>query len=126
MLYHGSSKKISKLEPRLARGVGKAQDQLVAVYATHNKAFAQLFAIPLLPGRNGSIKWNTIMQGNKVCMNLQEGKVDFSSIGYLYKLSEEGFQKIDELQWVCKTNVLVIDWEEVDPNKLRDRIIIHE
>ena len=126
MLCHGRSKKITKLEPRLARGVGKAQDQLIAVYATHNKAFAQLFAISLLPGKTGSIKWNTVIQAEKICMNLQEGRVDFNSTGYLYKFADEGFQQIDEVQWVCKNSVSVCGWEEVDPNNLRDRIIIHE
>ena len=126
MLYHGSCKKITKLEPKPARGVGKAQDKLVAVYATHHKAFAQLFAIPLLPAETGSIRWKTVMQDEKICMILQEGKVDFNSTGYLYKFTDVGFRQIDELQWIRKTSVLVFNWEEVDPKKMRDRIIIHE
>lgn len=37
-LYHGSSTPdIKTFMPRQARGVGPAQDQLVALYATHMK-----------------------------------------------------------------------------------------
>ncbi|MHB8928671.1 MAG: hypothetical protein ACYC9Q_13655 [Bacillota bacterium] len=41
-LYHGSPKKLDRLEPRPARGVGPEGDMLTAVYATHDRAVATI------------------------------------------------------------------------------------
>lgn len=70
-----------------------------------------------------SISWESVGYNGKTCMNLVKGEVDFSKKGYLYKIDVKNFERLDEIQWFCKTAVEPFDFEETDANTPKDRIL---
>lgn len=118
-LYHGSSTPgITTFSPRQARGVGPAQDQLVALYATHVKELAIAFALPLRPNSAGQLAWRLAFPQDTglahPLVHLTAGVLDREGHGYLYHLPATTFTQIDEWQWVSTTAVTPTAIERID------------
>ena len=61
-LYHGSPKKLDRIEPSPARGVGPEKDRLNAVYATHIQNLAIVFSLPFVPNENNNLSFQVSLQ----------------------------------------------------------------
>ena len=118
-LYHGSSTPgIKTFMPQRPRGVGPAQDQLVALYATHLKELAIAFALPLRPNSAGQLAWRLAFPQDTglahPLIRLAAGMLDREGHGYLYHLPATPFTQIDEWQWVATIAVTPIASERID------------
>ncbi|MCE7984789.1 MAG: hypothetical protein DYG89_26755 [Caldilinea sp. CFX5] len=118
-LYHGSSiPAIKTFIPQRARGVGPAQDQLVALYATHVKELAIAFALPLHPNSAGQLAWRLAFPQDTglshPLIRLAAGTLNRAGYGYLYHLPAATFNQIDEWQWVSTVAVTPITIERIN------------
>ena len=115
-LYHGSQAFLEVLEPRPARGKGPEHDQLCAVYASHERIFAILFALPIMPDENGNLSWQVDdFDPKRPRAVIHAGRLDLSRPGFLYTVAAEGFEAVDELQWVSYQPVRPVGWEVIEP-----------
>src|SRR5512139_3591968 len=115
VLYHGSAQLLSVLQPRPARGVGPAHDQLDAVYASHDLNYATAFGLPILPAPGGGYAWSMEMVNGLPQITIHAGTLDLSRQGYLYHLSPQGFQRIDDYQWACFEPVIPLNCTPIHP-----------
>ncbi|MCL6445613.1 MAG: hypothetical protein K6T83_19520 [Alicyclobacillus sp.] len=113
VLFHGSPVRVASLEPRPARGVGAAHDQLTAVYASHIKNFAIAFAISP-PAGSGTFAWELEIDENQVPkITYTTGRPNLGGVGYVYHLPSATFEQIDDEQWVSFVAVVPIKCEIV-------------
>jgi hypothetical protein len=97
-LYHGSRVLVPVLEPRVG-----------PVNAAHDRHVALPYALGFLPGANDKVRWT--LMGARLVMN--EGSVDPSSVGYLYRVPSDGFEPVNRMVWVCREPVTPIDHEVI-------------
>jgi hypothetical protein len=115
-LYHGSPALAAWLEPRPGRGVGSGTDRLCAVYASPDPLFAIPFALPIVPEENGRCDWTLSFCGDAPIIEIWSGYLDLSGTGYVYRVRREGFERLDEWQWVSYTEVEPVDYAAIDPH----------
>jgi hypothetical protein len=114
-LYHGSRSLLTELTPRPARGVGPEKDKLCAVYASHVRDFALVFALPIVPNENGMLAYWMDFDPQNPEVIVLAGHLDLNQRGYLYRVPSASFEVIDELQWVSTVPVEPLDYEIIDP-----------
>ncbi len=114
MLYHGSPTKVSRLEPRPARGVGPDHDMLTAVYATDVRNMAIAFAMSGVADEEGHLSWTLEMEGDLPRIEYQAGHPRYGEQGYVYTLSPEGFVQVAPHQWVSYAAVTPVLCETVN------------
>ena len=120
-LYHGSQAFVEVLEPRPARGIGPEHDQLCAVYASHERNFAILFALLIEPNENGNLSWQVDdFDPERPRAVIYAGRLDLSRKGFLYSVATDSFEVVDELQWVSYQPVKPIRWEVIEPQAYLD------
>jgi hypothetical protein len=112
MLYHGSSKRLEQLEPRQATGLGEASDQQIAVYATHHRMLAIAFAMRGIPDAHGNLLWELETETDPPQIVYSAGTPRIGKTGFLYQFSSDGFEAVDDWQWVSKQMVKPIAVEE--------------
>lgn len=115
-LFHGSPDRVRVLEPRPGHGVGRASDQMCAVYASHDRAFATAFALSVAPDDHGRVCWSLTVQESEPRIAIQAGSIDFSRVGYLYRVSSRHFQQLDQFQWASRLPVRPLAREVIDPH----------
>lgn len=113
VLYHGTSHKVERLEPRPAREVGPERDMLTAVYATDLRDTAIAFAMSGVPDERGNLGWNLEMEGDRPMISYRAGRPRAGQTGFVYSLSPEGFQKVAAHQWVSFSPVTPISCETI-------------
>lgn len=118
-LYHGSPRQLSALEPRPARGVGPERDTLHALYASHSRAFAIAFALPIEPDEAGHLSWTLDMLADGPRIRIVAGRLDLAGFGYLYRVPAASFTQIDEWQWVSTAPVAPLGYEVIAPAAYR-------
>ena len=108
-LFHGSTMRFERLEPRQANGACE-KESLMAIYAAENLRDVIPFALPLrwYPDEPGGKKAFTCDAGKTY---VEYGYVDINRDGYVYRVKSDTFRKIDEWQWVSK--------EPVEPLEVR-------
>ena len=117
VLFHGCQFLLDCLEPRWAGGVGGANEQLKAVYASHERNFGILFALPIQPNENGNWAWRVDdFDPTNPQVIIQAGFIDYERSGFLYTLPAAGFEAIDDLQWVSLSPVKPIHREIIMPS----------
>ena len=122
-LFHGSQAFVEVLEPRPARGVGDEKDRQVAVYATHERNFAILFALPIRPDENGNLHVQVDdFDPERPRAVIHAGRLDLKRTGILYTVGVEGFEAIDAIQWVSSQPVRPVCWEVIQPQAYLDWI----
>lgn len=119
-LYHGSRTQLSKLTPQQAKGDGIC-DNHFGIYAIENKQIAAFFALSM-HGLDLDSRFSIDIKGGQAYLTLFRTEVDWSKKGYLYTLSSDHFEKIDESQWLAQRDVLPEKIEIVDPLQLKDFI----
>jgi hypothetical protein len=112
MLYHGSSERLSQLEPRQATGLGEASDQQHAVYATHYRMLAIAFAMRGISDAHGNLLWELKTDTEPPKIVYSAGTPRIGETGFLYQFSSDGFEAVDDWQWVSKRPVLPMIVEE--------------
>jgi hypothetical protein len=120
VLYHGSSQRLDHLEPRQATGVGEARDQQHAVYATHSKVLAIAFAMRGVANSHGDLLWELKTDCDPPQIIYSAGTPRIGKTGFLYQFSSDGFEAVDDWQWVSKNKVLPITVEEFLVNDYLD------
>ena len=106
-VYHGSPYLIDVVKPQQARGATEKESQY-AIYATENMDEAIPFALP--------IRWYPDDPTGKrafSCKNgkthIEHGSLDPNGVGYIYKFNATSFEKLDEWQWISKTEVVPVE-----------------
>lgn len=112
-LYHGSPKRIDRLEPQPARGVGPGHDLLTAVYATDSRNMAIAFAVSGTPDEKGNLSWSLEMEDDRPHIAYKAGHPRSGETGFIYALSPEGFQQVAPHQWVSFCPVTPISCETI-------------
>lgn len=107
MLYHGSSRKIKKLNPKKAHGLNRKEDRLLGVYATRIKNFAITMALISSRGIKG--KTSIDMKGKKIKGIISQGWPKQKYI-YLYILDPKEFRNIPKgsHQYISQKSIIPI------------------
>lgn len=102
-LFHGSTKRYDRLEPRQASGACE-KESMMAIYAAESLRDVIPFALPLrwYPDGPEGKKAFTCDKGRTY---VEYGYVDPNRDGYVYRVSSETFRKIDEWEWVSEEPV---------------------
>lgn len=115
VLFHGSPVRLTRLEPRPARGTGPATDQLHAIYAVASPLHAIPFALPIVSDEQGRCSWSMEFADAEPRIVLHVGRLDWERVGYLYRLPVATFTPIDEHQWVSYEPVTPLDFTVIRP-----------
>jgi uncharacterized protein len=114
-LYHGSQALTSNLEPRAAPRIGRSQDTLCAVYASHHESYAAAFGLPLAPDPRGKLHWYLHYVRHAPRITIQAGALDMQRVGYLYRVPADRFVPLDHLQWVAYRPIMPLGYRVLDP-----------
>lgn len=102
-LFHGSTMKYDRLEPRQANGACE-KESMRAVYAAESLRDVIPFALPL--------RWYPDTPEGKKSFQCDAGKtyveygfIDPTRDGYVYRVPSDTFRKIDEWEWVSEEPV---------------------
>ena len=103
-VYHGSPYFFDVVRPQQARGANAKESQN-AIYAAETIDEVIPFALP--------IRWYPDDPTDKRAFSCKNGKtfieygsLDPNSVGYIYKLRADSFEKLDEWQWISKNEVI--------------------
>ena len=103
-VYHGSQYLFDVIRPQQACGASEKESQK-AIYAAETIEEVIPFALP--------IRWYPDdPTGNKsfFCEKgktfIEYGSLDPNGIGYVYKLRADTFEKLDEWQWISRTEII--------------------
>ena len=103
-VYHGSQYLFDVVRPQQANGANAKESQN-AIYAAETIDAVIPFALP--------IRWYPDDPTGRRAFSCENGKVfieygslDPNGVGYIYKLRSDGFEKLDEWQWVSKVDVI--------------------
>jgi hypothetical protein len=106
-LYHGSRFKVETLKPQQAYGSPDENGAEHGVYAYEDKNMVIPFSLTIKPFENGSMAVYVDDDTSHVTINV--GILDDNAVGYIYKVSSESFEKLDNLQWISKDEVTPIE-----------------
>lgn len=116
-LYHGLPGLVGRLEPRPARGLNSPRDRLCAVYASHERAYATAFALPIIPDTRGNLEWSLTCVNYRPHITIHSGRLDMRRVGYVYRVPPDSFVLLDEFQWVSYVPVVPLDYAVIDPTE---------
>ena len=117
-LWHGSPEKFNILKPTKADDFTNPFGNLFGVYATNFKEAAIAFAMGNKPDKEGRI--TKFIKGIKnIQMVFIYGTPNFGGLGYLYKLSHEGFKEVCPGQYVCEKEVIPLEIIEIKVDDYR-------
>lgn len=102
-LYHGSSRRLTKIEPQKAEGLPEENGDRFGVYATASFGLARRFAMPIEPVGGKIAVYFDEHTGRIV---LKKGIVRRTDVGYVHTVRSDSFQKLDDHQWLSKEPVL--------------------
>lgn len=106
-LFHGSTVRLDRLEPRQANGECE-KESLNAIYAAESLREVIPFALPLrwYPDEPGGCRSFTCDDGKTY---VKYGYVDPGRDGYVYRVKSDTFRKIDEWEWVSEEPVVPLE-----------------
>ena len=109
-LYHGSTQKLSIIQPHQAAGLPEENGNLNGVYAYESFDMARRFAMPIekVDGR-----LSVIFEEETGRIILNKGIVHKTDVGYVHKVLSDTFEKIDQWQWFSRASVAVEEVIEV-------------
>ena len=111
-LYHGSQYIIETLIPKQAKDSSEIGSQL-GIFACEHWAEVIRFAMPIrwYPDEPGGKRvWSFLPEGKLV---IELGSINPFGIGYIYKISSENFEKMDNWQWISTKETSVINSTEI-------------
>jgi uncharacterized protein len=95
----------------------------VRLARSHDRAFATAFALPLAPDEHSRINWSVAVHGGEPRVSIHAGSLDFSRVGYLYRVSSKHFRRLDQLQWASRMPVRPLDHEVIDPQRYQHWVV---
>jgi hypothetical protein len=98
-IFHGTSVLVSVLEPRKG-----------AVYAAHDRSIAIAFALVIRPDARGRSQWQLHMGGDEPRITIVHGWLDTTGIGYVYRLSPDGFEQ-RQFEWLSQKPMTPLGYE---------------
>jgi len=106
-LYHGSQYFLETLFPKQAKDSSKIGSQC-AIYACEDFKSAIPFALPIrwYPD-NPTGKKSFSCRKDKIL--IEYGSINPNGVGYIYKISSEYFEKIDDWQWITSKEIQPIE-----------------
>ncbi len=115
-LFHGSTMKFERLEPRKANGECEIES-MTAIYAAESMREVIPFALPIrwYPDEPGGKKKFTCDAGKT---HVEYGFVDPNRDGYVYRVKSDTFRKIDEWQWVSEEPVEPLEVRAIPAEKM--------
>lgn len=123
-LYHGSQYRFDIVAPQAASG-GCERESQKAIYAAETMDAVIPFALPIRwypDGPEGKRDF-TCQDG---VTQLRYGSLDPNGVGYVYKLKSEGFEKIDEWQWISRQETVPEEVVEIKVRDYLDRVVFSE
>ena len=106
-LYHGSQYLFDVVYPQQAQGANTQESQK-AIYAAETIDEVIPFALP--------IRWYPDDPTGKRSFSCENGKtmieygsLDPDGVGYVYKLNADTFEKLDDWQWISKTEAVPVE-----------------
>ena len=106
-VYHGSQSLFEVLKPYKAKDTTDKGSQF-AIYACEHFDHVIPFALP--------IRWypdNPLGRRDYQCKDgitiIEYGSLNPNGFGYIYKLSSETFEKIDDWQWISRVDVVPVE-----------------
>jgi len=123
-LFHGSTMRFERLVPQQAHGACEIES-LKAIYAAESLRDVIPFALPLrwYPDEPGGKKSFTCDAGKTY---VEQGYVDISRDGYIYRVKADAFKKIDEWQWVSEEAVEPLDVLAIPAKKMIHTVTFSE
>lgn len=116
VLFHGSPYKLDIIVPNQATGLGnRTNDRLNSVYASDERNYAIMFALNILADKKGVKGWSISWTPDLLKVVIEEGKLDLTTEGYLYRLPSDTFRKVERFQWVSDIPVKPIECEIIKP-----------
>ena len=103
-LYHGSSKFLDTLKPQQAKD-NTEQGSQNAIYACENPDYVITWALPFRYYPDGPGGWRDVEMTGYGKTYVKYGTLDPNGYGYIYKVSSENFEKIDNWQWISRQEV---------------------
>jgi hypothetical protein len=100
VLYHGSRVLVPVLEPLEG-----------PINASHDRAIAVPWALGFVPDPRGRTKWSIQITVDGPRITIEQGALDLTAIGYLYRVPVDGFEQVNPMVWVCREPVTPIDYE---------------
>lgn len=119
-LYHGSRYKLDIIKPHQAYGLPDEKGNEYGIYAYEKYEMAIPFSLTIKPFENGSL--NIYFSDETSDVTIYEGIWDETAVGYIYKLPSDTFEKLDELQWLSKKEVIPIECKVYRGIDYKDRI----
>ena len=106
-LYHGSRYKVEIIKPQQAYGSPDEKGDEYGIYAYEDKNMVIPFSLTIKPFEIGSMA--IYVDDDTSHVTIAAGTLDDDAIGYIYKISSETFEKLDEKQWLSKEEVTPIE-----------------
>lgn len=103
-VYHGSPYLFDVVRPQQARGANEKESQM-AIYAAETIDDVIPFSLPIRCYPDGPACKRAFSCNNGKTF-IEYGSLDPNGVGYIYKLRADSFEKLDEWQWVSKTEVV--------------------
>jgi len=111
-LHHGSQYILETLIPQQAKDSTPIGTQF-GIYACEHWEDALRFALPIRwypDNPAGKRLWSFLAEGKLV---VEHGSINPYGIGYIYKISSEHFEKIDNWQWLSTKEAVIIASSEI-------------
>jgi len=111
-LYHGSQYPLQTIVPQQARDSTERGSRL-GIYACEHANDTIRFALPIRwypDNPSGKRVWSCLPDGKLI---IEHGSINPFSVGYIYKISSENFEMIDDWQWLSEKEAEVISREEI-------------
>jgi len=119
-LYHGSRYKLEVIKPNQAKGSPDEKGNEYGIYAFEDRDMVIPFSLTINPFENGSMA--IYVDDDTSHVTIAAGTLDDNAIGYIYKLPSESFEKLDDRQWLSKTEVIPLEVTVVDTKDYMDKI----
>ena len=119
-LYHGSKYKLDIIKPNQARGYPEENGDKYGIYAYEKFEMVIPFSLTIHWSDEGNM--NIYFDDETGDVTIYEGIWDETAVGYIYKIPSETFEKIDDLQWLSKEEVVPVECIEYKGIDYKDRI----
>ena len=119
-LYHGSQHKVDILIPHTAKGLPEENGTEFGIYAYEKSDIVCPFTLDIKPYKNGTMSFH----GDDLTgvTTIFAGTLDENSKGYIYKVSSDSFERIDDHQWLSKIPIVPVEIKEVYVKDFIDKI----
>ena len=106
-LFHGSRHKLEILKPQQAYGSPDEKGAEYGIYAYEDRNMVIPFSLTIKPFDNGSL--GIYVDDYTSHVTISAGILDDDAIGYIYRIPSGSFEKLDDLQWLSKEEVVPIE-----------------